>query len=222
MRIDLLFIQLAIVLLPGLIWTQLAATYAMKERPRPPEFLVRAFLFGFLTYMIVYVVYRLCGQEFSEVSVGSPQQLLNVDFADEILCSSGAALLFSFAWIYGSTRRWMTRFLNWVKATTTHGKGDIWDYTFSSRQAESEYVHVRDFERDITYAGWVRAYSETGKPRELLLREAIVWDKTNTCIEVPLLYLARQGSDVHVEFPYREEQQEPAERLEGGNHGKHP
>ena len=97
MRIDLLFIQLAVVFLPGLIWTQLAATYAMKERPRPTEFLVRAFFF---------------------------------------LWSSGAALVFSLVWIYGSTRRWMTRFLNWVGAATTHGKEDIWDLTFSRLQAE--------------------------------------------------------------------------------------
>ena len=221
MRIDLLFIQLAVVFLPGLIWTQLTATYAMKERPRPTEFLVRAFFFGLLTYMIVYFVYGWFGREFSEPSVGEPQQLLNVEFADEILWSSGAALVFSFVWIYGSTQRWMTRFLNWVGAATTHGKEDIWDLTFSRLQAEVEYVHVRDLERGITYAGWVRAYSETGRLRELLLRDAVVWDKTGAGIEVPLLYLARQDSDVHIEFPYREEEQEPAETPEGGDHGEH-
>ena len=221
MRIDLLLIQLAVVFLPGLIWTQLAATYAMKERPKPTEFLVRAFFFGLLTYMAVYFMYGWFGREFSEPPVGDPQQLLNFDFADEILWSSGAALVFSFVWIYGSTQRWMTRLLNRVGAATTHGKEDIWDLTFSRLQAEVEYVHVRDLERGITYAGWVRAYSETGKLRELLLRDAIVWDKTGAGIEVPLLYLARQDSDVHIEFPYREEHQEPAETPEGGDHGEH-
>ena len=221
MRIDLLFIQLAVVFLPGLIWTQLAATYAMKERPKPTEFLVRAFSFGLLTYMAVYIMYGWFGREFSEPSVGDPQQLLNVDFADEILWSSGAALVFSFVWIYGSTQRWMTRLLNLVGAATTHGKEDIWDLTFSRLQAEVEYVHVRDLDRGITYAGWVRAYSETGKLRELLLRDAIVWDKTGTVIDVPLLYLARQDSDVHIEFPYREEHRESAETPEGGDHGEH-
>ena len=220
MRIDLLFIQLAVVLLPGLIWTQLAATYAMKERPRPAEFVVRAFFFGILTYMVVYFMYGWFGREFSKPLVGDSQQLLHVDFADEILWSSGAALVFSFVWIYGSTHRWMTRFLNLVGAATTHGREDIWDLTFSRLQAEVEYVHVRDLERGITYAGWVRAYSETGKLRELLLRDAIVWDNTGGNIEVPLLYLARKDSDLHIEFPYQEEQQEPAETPEGEDHGE--
>jgi hypothetical protein len=200
-----LFIQLAVVFLPGLIWAQLAATYAMKERPRPAEFLVRAFIFGLLTYIVVYLIYELLGLEFSEPPVGDSQQLITVGFADELLSSSIAAVAFSFIWIYGSTRKWMTRFLNHVGAATTHGKEDVWDLTFSRLRAEVEYVHVRDFERGITYAGWVRAYSETGKQRELLLRDVIVWDKASNKIDVPLLYLARDGSNIHIEFPYREE-----------------
>ena len=99
MRIDLLFIQLAVVFLPGLIWTQLAATYAMKERPRPAEFLVRAFIFGLLTYMAVYLMYESLGLDFSEPPVGDSQQLITVDFADELLWSSVAAVAFSFVWI---------------------------------------------------------------------------------------------------------------------------
>ena len=110
----------------------------MKERPKPTEFLVRAFFFGLLTYMAVYFMYGWFGREFSEPPVGDPQQLLNFDFADEILWSSGAALVFSFVWIYGSTQRWMTRLLNRVGAATTHGKEDIWDLTFSRLQAEVE------------------------------------------------------------------------------------
>ena len=179
--------------------------------------MVRAFIFGLLTYMIVYVMHELFGRELSEAPVGGSEQFLSVDFADELLWSSGTALVFSFVWIYGSTHRWMTRFLNRVGAATTHGKEDIWDLTFSHLRAEVEYVHVRDLDRGITYAGWVRAYSETGKLRELLLKNAIVWDRTGEGIEVPLLYVARDDSDVHIEFPYREEQEEPSEK--GGHSG---
>ena len=179
MRIDLLFIQLAVVFLPGLIWTQLAATYAMEGEAAPGGVPGSAFILGLLTYMAVYLVYESLGRSFSEPSVGDSQQLLTVDFVDELLWCSVAAVAFSFVWICGSTRRWMTRLLNHVGAATTHGKEDVWDLTFSRLRAEVEYVHVRDFERGITYAGWVRAYSETGKQRELLLRDVIVWDKAN-------------------------------------------
>lgn len=206
MRIDLLFIQLAVMLLPGLIWAQLVVTYAMKERPRPVEFLVRAFIFGVLTYLAVYFAYEALGRTFSIPQVGE-SQLLYVEFVDEILWSSVAALIFSLAWIYGSTHRCMTRILNLLRATTTHGKQDIWDLTFSSSEAEVEYVHVRDFEKGITYAGWVRAYSETGRLRELLLTDVQIWDNEGASTDVPMLYLARPDVDVHVEFPYKAEKE---------------
>lgn len=206
MRIDLLFIQLAVMLLPGMIWAQLVVTYAMKERPRPVEFLVRAFIFGVLTYLAVYFAYEALGRTFSIPQVGE-SQLLYVEFVDEILWSSVAALVFSLAWIYGSTHRCMTRILNLLRATTTHGKQDIWDLTFSSSEAEVEYVHVRDFEKGITYAGWVRAYSETGRLRELLLTDVQVWDNEGASTDVPMLYLARPDVDVHVEFPYKAEKE---------------
>ena len=222
MRIDLLFIQLAVVFLPGLIWTQLVATYAMKERPGPIEFLVRAFVFGFLTYVAVYFGYGWFGKEFSPLPVGESERFLNADFADELLWSSAAALAFSFVWMYGSTRRLMTRFLNRVGAATTHGREDVWDLTFNRCRPQVEYVHVRDLERGITYCGWVRAYSETGKLRELLLRDAIIWDKDGNDFGVPLLYLARTDTDVHIEFPYRGEPPEVAETGEGDHHARQP
>ena len=115
----------------------------MKERPRAVEFLIRAFIFGVLTYLAVYFAYAALGKEFSGHQVGEPY-LLHVDFVDEILWSSVASLVFSIAWVYGSTCRLMTRFLNWSKATTTHGRRDVWDLTFSMSDERVQYVHVRD------------------------------------------------------------------------------
>ena len=63
---------------------------------------------------------------------------------------------------------------------------------------------MRDFRKGTTYAGWVRAFSETGKSRELLLRDVIMYDKEgDNPTEVPLLYLERDGTDIHIEFPFR-------------------
>ena len=39
-----------------------------------------------------------------------------------------------------------------------------------------EYVHVRDFDKKIAYAGWVEAFSESEKQRELRLRDVLVYD----------------------------------------------
>ena len=113
-------------------------------------------------------------------------------------------------WITGSTYKWLTRFLQIIRVTKKYGDEDVWDFTFNSSQTEVEYVHLRDFEKNIIYAGWVDSFSETGKLRELLLREVRIYDSEGDEIgvEIPLLYLARKVDDIHIEFPYREVEEE--------------
>lgn len=53
---NILLVQLAIVFLPGLIWAQLDVRYAQKAKPSQAEFLIRAFIFGLMTYAAVYIV----------------------------------------------------------------------------------------------------------------------------------------------------------------------
>ena len=59
MKIDTLILQLAILLLPGLIWARLDARYASKTKPSEMEFLLRAFLFGVSTTLPRFLSFRL-------------------------------------------------------------------------------------------------------------------------------------------------------------------
>lgn len=65
-------------------------------------------------------------------------------------------------------------------------------------------MHFRDFEKKITYAGWVEAFSETEKQRELRLRDVIAYDfEGNVSLRTPRVYLARKIDNIDIEFPYR-------------------
>ena len=188
--------QLAIIFLAGLIWAQIDARYAVKRKPRPIEFLIRAFLFGISTYLIAYAGYAVFGKSFSTLDVdpSGPARILLDDFVDEIFISAVIAFLLSIIWIYIATYRLLNRLLIWSRATNKYGDEDVWDYMFNSSQGEIEYVHVRDFEKGMTYTGWVSAFSETEKLRELLLRDVIVYTgDSGESTAVPLLYLARDG-----------------------------
>ena len=204
--IDIILVQLAIVFLPGLIWAQIDARYSAKEKSGQAEFVIRAFLFGISTYAMTYVGYTLFGQSFSPLSFESsgPTRLLLDDFVDEILVSVVVAFVLAIVWMYAATYKLLVRLLIKIRATKKYGDEDVWDFTFNSSQEEIQYVHVRDFTKGTTYSGWVRAYSETGKSRELLLRDVIMFDRQGgNPTEVPLLYLERDGTDIHIEFPFR-------------------
>jgi hypothetical protein len=67
-------------------------------------------------------------------------------------------------------------------------------------------VHLRDFEKKITYAGWVEIFSETEKLRELVLRDVQVYDfEGHILFETPRVYVARERGNIDLEFPYRAE-----------------
>ena len=206
MRVDIFLVQLAIVFLPGLIWAQIDAGYVAKKKSGQVEFIIRAFLFGLFSYAIVFIGYGLAGKSFSSVDIDASAQsgIVISDFVDEILSSVPTSFVLALMWAYMSKYKLLARFLIKIGATKKYGDEDIWDLTFNSSQARTEYVHVRDFDKGVTYTGWVSAFSETGRVRELLLRDAIVYDiKSENPAEAPLLYLARDESDVHIEFPFR-------------------
>jgi hypothetical protein len=206
MKIDLLVLQLATVFLPGLIWARLDARYALKTKPSDTEFVIRAFIFGLVSYAVSFAIYGLLGWPIALINLteASGQPIVTAAIAREIFFATFVGFVLAILWIYAATYKWLTRFLQRIGATKTYGDEDVWDFTFNSSVAAVEYVHFRDFEKQIVYAGWVKEFSETEKLRELVLREVKVYDfDSNLLFETPLLYLARSPQDVHIEFPYR-------------------
>lgn len=191
--------------MPGLIWAQIDASYAAKVKQGQVQFILKAFLFGLLTYLISFAGYRLVGKEFSELDIDATTKtlLLLNSFVDEIAISTGLSLVLAFIWLYLAKHKVLVRILEWMRATNRYGDEDVWDYTFNSSMPNVQYVHVRDFQKGITYAGWVQAFSASGELRELLLKDVIVYDKIGGVTAIPLIYLARNKSDIHIEFPER-------------------
>lgn len=203
MKLDNFIIQLAILFLPGVVWARLDASWARQEKPSDTEFFVRAFLFGLTSYVIDFLLYSLFGRDFQLVNLSEPTLL-----SRSIVLEIGSATLIGFVmavvWIYVSTQKWMARGLQAIGATKRFGDEDVWDFTFNSRKKSVEFVHVRDFEQKVVYAGYVNTFSEGGALRELVLRDVTVYDfDGNIMYDIPLLYLSRSPEALHIEFPYR-------------------
>ncbi len=142
------------------------------------EFVLRAFLFGMASYTTTYILYSLAGWQFTvvDISDAGDRPVLSASVVHEIAAALVVGIVLSLVWIYAATYKWLSRGLQLIKATKRYGDEDVWDYTFNSQSASVEYVHFRDFSNGLTYAGWVNAFSETGKLRELLLRDVRVFN----------------------------------------------
>src|SRR6185503_7750760 len=123
MKIDLLILQLAIIFLPGLIWARLDARYALKSKPSDTEFLLRAFVFGMGSYAATFFIYAAVGWQFIIFDVGSAgsKEVITREAAWEIAVALIAGMFLSVIWIYAATYKWLTRFLQMIRATKKYG-----------------------------------------------------------------------------------------------------
>ena len=204
---DFVVAQLALIFLPGIIWANIDEKYGVGLKPSPTTFIIRAFLFGMTTYVVLYIVYTAKGLPFGYDDLGRDVTSINL-FAlkDEISWSVPLALVLSVVWLWCIRYRLLMKFLHCIGATRRYGDEDVWSYTFNSDQAHVEYIHLRDLENGFVFAGWINTFSETEEHRELLLRDAIVYDMEGLEVsKSPYLYLSRPRGCTWIEFPYTSE-----------------
>ena len=203
MKLDNFLIQLAILFLPRVVWARLDASWARQNKPSDTEFFVRAFLFGVISYVVTFGIYSILGYNFELVRLDNGSMLTS-SIVTEIVVATAVGFVFSIIWIYASTHKWVARMLQAIGATKRFGDEDVWDFTFNSKATSVEFVHVRDFDQRVVYAGYVNAFSEREALRELVLRDVTVYDfDGNTMYDVPLLNISRRPEGLHIEFPYR-------------------
>jgi hypothetical protein len=210
--VDIFFFQLVIIFIPGIIWERVDAQFGPSSKPQQWDILRRTFVFGLAAYLVTYCLYWLPsfaidGLNFRVFHFKKDDEFLDANSVKLIFSASLVSIICSVLWLYASTYKLITRFMQRIKATKRYGDEDVWDYTFNSGRAEVEYIHLRDFEKKLTYAGWVEAFSETEKQREIRLRDVIVYDfEGNQLFETPRMYLARKMDNIDIEFPYRTEE----------------
>ncbi len=202
---DFALAQLALVFLPGIIWANVDARFGAEVNPRPTTFLVRAFMFGMSTYVVLFLLYEIFGVEFGYPDLASNLDGINFfEIKDEIAWSIPVSLILSVCWLWIVQIRLVMKFLQAIGATRRHGAREVWRYALNSDESDVEFVQIRDKERGVTFAGWVHAYSESDGVREVLLSDAIVYDDEGWEISrSQALYLSRPKDDIWVEFPHQ-------------------
>jgi hypothetical protein len=210
---DIFFFQLVIIFVPGIIWERFDAQYGPNKSTQQWDIIRRTFVFGLSAYVVTFCIYWLASFYFTGLNFQVFQFKKDVEFLDGaalklIFYASLVSVICALVSLYGNNYKLLTQLLQRIGATRRYGDEDVWDFTFNSGKPEVEYVHVRDFDKKITYAGWVEAFSETEKLRELRLRDVIVYYfEGNTLYETPRVYLARKMDNIDIEFPYRSGQQ---------------
>jgi len=206
---DIFFFQLVLIFIPGMIWERTDAKYGTSRPNEQWEILRRTLMFGLAAYMATFAIYWLCsfcfpGTSFQVFKFQKDVEFLDNQSAKLIFHASFVSLICATAWLYVTNYKLLTHLLQGIGATKRDGDEDVWEFSFNSGKPEVEYVHVRDFEKRIVYAGWVESFSETEKLRELRLKDVAVFDFDGKLLfKTPRIYLARKMDNIDIEFPVR-------------------
>lgn len=205
MEFSLATVQIALIFIPGLFWTMLDAAHRPTAQSGQFVYTLRVFVFGVISYAFLGVIYQILGREFDILSFADP----NWSFAkigDEVLWAVATSLVLSVVWIAGRTHKIVTRILNKMGASNHIADQDIWEFVFTSDAPKIKFAHVRDYENEVIYAGYVRAYSDRLDLRELAMTDVQVFNGEGVEIySTPLLYLARPNNGITLEFPVIDE-----------------
>ena len=127
-HLNIFIIQLATVLLPGIVWARIDGRYASIEKPSEVEFFLRAFVYGLVSYGAIAIIFALIKRPFVILNVTDADKKLVIDekVGIEILCATVAAFVLGVFWVYASTWKLMTKFLQFIHATKSYGDEDVW------------------------------------------------------------------------------------------------
>jgi hypothetical protein len=208
---DLFFLQLIVIFIPGLLWERVDSKYGADRANQQWDILRRAFVFGLIAYLVTYCFLWLVSLKYEGWAFKLFDFRKDVTFLDasafwQIALASAISLICAVLWLYASKYKIVTRLLHVIHASKRYGDEDVWDYMFNSGRPEVEYLHLRDFEKELTYAGWVEAWSESERQREVVLKDVVVYDfEGRELFRTARVYLARKADNVDIEFPYQPE-----------------
>lgn len=106
---------------------------------------------------------------------------------------------------YSVQHKYLNRFLKWTKLTTRFGDGDVYSHFLNMK--EVDYVIVRDYRYNLAYFGLLRAYSEPGETREILLENVDVYtsDKWEELYSSEAVFLEFEEGKFSIEKPKKKE-----------------
>jgi len=205
MDISALVIRLVFLLLPGALGTGLYWKLKGRTERKDWEDLLEVVIFSLLSYAIYGLIVKLINWKWnSDVQFTALQAFLNEKVSvrwEDILASSIIGLLLAFIAAYSYQFKAINKFGKLVRATTRFGEEDVWDFLHRSKQMRGAWVVVRDHKIGLYYSCWIQAFSDSGKERELLLREVNAYDNASAewQYKTEVMYLSRKHDDLTIE-----------------------
>jgi hypothetical protein len=208
MELSTLTVRVLLLFFPGVICAMLVDTLTVHRERTSAQLLTHSFVLGLGSYLSLNVL-RSGGFWIARLT-GSPRPL-PVTFFDaltdeklriswgEIALATLVAVILGIGVSAAINHRLVHEVANSLKVSRKFGDLDVWGLLFNS--PDLGWVTVRDLGYDLTYEGWVDAFSDTSASAELLLRDVRVFRSSSGAqlYETSRVYLARPSDTLVIE-----------------------
>lgn len=157
-------LKLLFLFFPGIISFLILDSFTDHRKAEVHHWVVYSFALGVCDYLIYYLICRFCyGAEFLMAFQRIANGDMTLDFV-EIAWVSLIAILFGAFVTAAINRSWIFNFVSKIGISNKYSEPSLLNYLICRDLAElDKWVRIRDFENDIIYEGYIKAYSD---PRE--------------------------------------------------------
>jgi len=210
MGLSSLLIKIIVLILPGIIgWMLFRKLVGWSAKSKWYDF-CEIIVFSVIIYGVLGILVKILKYiGLSDYNVIFFDTILNEETKiicvwPEIFLAGLTAVPIAFLSSYVYTHKVINRLGRYLNVTRRFGDEDVWD-CFHNLPQESGYdwVYVRDCKANLIYFGCIVAYSDSGKERELLLKDVDVFTNSGgeRLYKAKMLYLCRDKYDLSIEVP---------------------
>lgn len=205
-------IRILFLLLPGAI--ACAIYWKLKGRNTQKDWedffeIVFFSLLSYLTYAVTTYLFSLFDYQWIKIGLKTKtfsyfqpffDEKLPLDFV-EVFYTCLIAIPLGVIASYLYTNKTINKIGRKIKATTRFGDEDVWDFFHRSPDVRGNWITVRDHKTNLYYFCWIQSFSDSGKERELLLRDVDVFDSENGehLYNIDALYISRKQDELTLE-----------------------
>jgi hypothetical protein len=123
----------------------------------------------------------------------------------DILGSSITSIFLAFIFSYFYRFNLLNKFGQIIRTTNKYGDEDVWHYFHNSPDTDKNggWIIVRDHKYNLAYYGFVSAWSDSAKMRELIISDVTVFtnDDSQELYKTNHIYICRKIEEISMEIP---------------------
>ncbi|HEX8317130.1 DUF6338 family protein [Longimicrobium sp.] len=208
MELSTFTLRVVLLFFPGVLCALLVDSLTAHRERTPAQFLTNAFVLGVGSYLLLYTGWAVSAGGAALLGLPAPPHVsffVTLLDGSKSLAGGEIALTGLIAILLGGiasaaiNHKVAHRVARRLRLSRAFGDLDVWALMFNS--PETTWITVRDQAHQLTYFGWVEAFSDTYDKAELLLGQVEVFDSATggKLYGADRVYLARPAEALTIE-----------------------